>query len=99
MSFVAWYLFWVATVLACATSASTLYGPIFAAISLVFLLLYVWVDKEHNPDVGLMRPFVYTLQIAAMLLSAFVTRNPNFFVIMGPTFLLYYHKEGGPRHA
>lgn len=99
MSFVVWYLFWVSTVLACATSASTLYGPIFAAVSLVFLLAYIWLDKERSSSIGLMRPFVYALQIAGMLISAFITHNPNFFVIMGPTFLLYYHKEGGPRYA
>lgn len=99
ISYIMWYLFWVATALSCVFAVSPQYGPATAAVSTVFLLLYIWVSREPMEDAYVMRWCVYGLQIIGMIASAFATRSVTYFMIMGPTFLIHYHKEGGHQYA
>lgn len=99
ISYVVWYLFWTATGMAAITCTLPAAGPICAAISALLLILYIWVSNEPLEDAYVLRYGIYAMQIISMLVSAFVTHNVTYFMVMGPTFLIHYHKEGGNRYA
>ena len=97
ISFIIYWIFWLSCIAASISSVHPIYGPFFAGVEGLCLILYMWVKGSNYDDAFELRYVVYSFSIIGMVVSLCVTKCVNYIVIAWPVFLGYVYMEGGYR--